>query len=60
MSIEIFTVKQGEVWKGKLDQIPRVGDRICVNNKKHYGYYIVQVVLWNVDWKQVLLRCVEE
>lgn len=58
METEIYN-SEGVVWKGKLKVIPRIGEEVLVNNKKHYGCYTVKTVAWKLDEDKVSIRVTE-
>lgn len=55
MKVEIYDSNR-TVWYGKLDQIPRVGDEIVINNKTLFGKFTVLTVSWLPDRKRVNIK----
>lgn len=60
MKAVMFTPTRGEVWAGKLDAVPRIGERVFINNKQRHGWFNVKQVTWEVDQKQVMIDLEEE
>lgn len=59
MIIAIYST-EGELWKGKMSHVPRIGEQIRINNKKLYGRYTVLSVDWHVDNKKVVIDVRED
>lgn len=58
MKVKVYS-SDGDIWQGKLKQIPRIGENICINNKTRYGHYVVTLVLWRLDQEEVNIKVSE-
>lgn len=58
MIVVIYST-EGELWKGKLPNVPRVGELITINDKNRFGVYTAVKVNWHVCQKKVTIEVVE-